>query len=132
MFDLGHNDLRIGEQAFALIAHDAGKMVDMAVSENDRVYVLGLDAGRRQRILQPSRCRPEYFVASHATVEKNELVTGVQNEAIFLHDNGSRRLELARKHAFDGFLGRLRIKRCGRTEVKRPIRYDPSLQNRRA
>jgi hypothetical protein len=52
MFDLGHNNLRIGEKAFAIIAHDAGKMVNMAMGENDGIYVVGLDARRRQRVLE--------------------------------------------------------------------------------
>ena len=51
MLDLGHDDLRIGEKAFALVAHDAGKMVDMAMGEDDRVDIVGLDTGRRQGVL---------------------------------------------------------------------------------
>jgi hypothetical protein len=115
MLDLGHDDLRIGEKAFALVAHDTGKVVDMAMGEDDRVDVLGLDAGRRQGILQPPGCRSERFIGSHTAVEKNELVAGVQHKAIFLDYKSGGRLELACNHAFDGFLGRLRKKRCGGT-----------------
>jgi hypothetical protein len=115
MLDLGHDDLRSGEKAFALVAHDTGKVVDMAMGEDDRVDVVGLDAGRRQRGLQPPRCRPEHFVGADAAIKKNELVAGVQHKAIFLDYKSGGRLELACNHAFDGFLGRLRKKRCGGT-----------------
>src|ERR1700733_14162232 len=121
MFDLGHNDLCVWKKAFALVAHDAGKVIDMAMSENDRIYVVRLDAGRRQRAPQPPRCRPEHFVASHATVEKNKLIAGVQDKAIFLYDEGSRSHELTRKHAFDALLWCLWIKRSGRPQIERPI-----------
>ena len=115
MLHLGHDDLGIGEKAFALVAHDAGKMVDMAMGEDDRVDVVGLDTGRRQGVLQPPRRGPERFVCPDAAVEKNELVAGVQHKAILLSDNGGGRLELAREDAFDNLLWRLRIKRRGGT-----------------
>src|ERR1700722_10136805 len=115
MLDLGHDDLRIGEKTHSLVAHDAGKMIDMAMGENDRVDVVGLDAGRRESVLQPPSCRPEHFVGAYAAIKKNELIAGVQHKTIFLHDESGGRLELVRNHAFDGFLWRLRKKRGGGT-----------------
>src|ERR1700735_583350 len=94
MLDLGHDDLCIGEKTLPLVAHDAGKMVDMAMGENDRVDVVGLDAGRRQSVLQPSRCCPVQLVGADAAIKKNELIAGVQHKAIFLHDKRGGRLEL--------------------------------------
>jgi hypothetical protein len=60
------------------------------MGEDDRVDVVGLDAGCRQGVLQPPRRRPEHFVGSNAAVEKDQLVAGA-----------NRRISLAKNYLKD-------------------------------
>ena len=80
----------------------------MGMCGDDRIDVLGIDAGRLEAGHQLAGGRTEHGGRAHAGVDQHELVAGVQDQHVLLEDHVGRRQEIVGQHLADLVLGFLR------------------------
>ena len=123
---LGDIDLRVGEVAAAVRGHDPADVVDMRVSGNDGVDVVGIDAGLFEIGRQLAH-RIGAFHRAHAGLEQRELVAGVDHQDVLVEHHIVGRQEMIAHHLADLFGGRAAEGILRIADRQRPVRHDRRL-----
>ena len=98
-------DLRVGKIAAAVRRHDAADVIDVGMGRDDRIDIVGIDAGRLEVRHQPAH-RVGALDRAHSGLEHGELVAGVDDERVLIEHHVVGGQELIAHHLGQLFRGR--------------------------